>query len=151
MNRPTIGTVLVISANFSTGVLPYNLEDTASTLPGSNRPMNLAAILIFSFVSPMLRMNRPSGRTLKMYFSISTVLIRVPMWSPAARSSSRERSRFSALGIASLSSMSWLSNKVPRLDDLGSFLSGDLRVLQELVDYLDMSYEHSSAAVSSDP
>src|SRR6266487_157561 len=113
--------------------------------------MNLAAIRIFSLVSPMLRMNRPSGRTLKMYLSISTVLIRVPMWSPAAKSSSRERRRFSALGIASLSSMSWLSNMVPRLDDLGSFLGCDLGVLYELVDYFDVSYEHSSAAVSSDP
>src|SRR5207244_12326058 len=111
--------------------------------------MNLAAIRNFYLVLPMLRMNSPSGRTLKMYLSISTVLIRVPMWRPAAKSSSRERRRFSALGIASLSSMSWLSNMVPRLYDLGSLLGGDFGILQELVDYFDVSYEHSSTAISS--
>src|SRR6266705_3098347 len=71
--------------------------------------MNLAATRIFSFVSPMFSMKSPSGLTRKMYFSISTVLIRVPMWRPAAKSSSSERRRFSARGIASLSSNSWLS------------------------------------------
>src|SRR5207249_10403330 len=60
MNLPTIGTVLVTSANLSTGVLPYCLDDTASTLPGSNRPMNLAAILIFSLVLLMLSMSMTS-------------------------------------------------------------------------------------------
>src|SRR5439155_1482161 len=64
--------------------------------------MNLAATRIFSFVSPMFSMKSPSGLTRKMYFSISTVLIRVPMWRPAAKSSSSERRRFSARGIASL-------------------------------------------------
>src|SRR2546425_12726544 len=94
----------------------------------------------------MLRMNSPSGRTRKMYFSMSTVLIRVPMWRPAASNSSSERRRFSARGIASLSSMSWLSNMLP-LHYLASSFGGDLREAEELVNYLHMSDHHPPAAI----
>src|SRR5437588_8074315 len=112
--------------------------------------MNLAATRIFSFVSPMFSMKSPSGRTRKMYFSISTVLIRVPMWRPAAKSSSSERRRFSARGIASLSSKSWLSMRPKTLSEFCPSLRGHLRISQELIDQLDMSYEHPSTAVSPD-
>src|SRR5713101_4323356 len=47
MNLPMMGTVLVNSANFSTGVFPYSRDETARTLEGSILAMNLEATRIF--------------------------------------------------------------------------------------------------------